>query len=93
MLCAYSPFHGSTEKELFSNITNAPVIYPSFLSHTVRSLFSGLLERDPEKRFGGRQGDNIRLHPFFADISWEKLEKGEIEPPFKPKVVSRILDI
>ena len=48
-----------------------------------------LLERDPEKRLGCLEdkGQPIRRHPFFAPIEWAKLESGQLEPPFKPKVV------
>lgn len=30
---------------------------------------------------------NIQLHPFFKTINWQALERREVEPPFKPKVV------
>lgn len=30
----------------------------------------------------------IRMHPFFSEIDWDKLYAKEIEPPFKPNVVS-----
>ncbi len=29
----------------------------------------------------------IRNHPFFQDIDWDKLERKELEPPYKPLVV------
>lgn len=44
-----------------------------------------LFERDPTRRLG--IVGNIRLHPFFKAITWQALERREIEPPFKPKVV------
>lgn len=44
-----------------------------------------LLERDPTKRLGVT--GNIKLHPFFKTINWTLLEKRQVEPPFKPKVV------
>lgn len=41
--------------------------------------------REPENRLGVR-GD-IRQHPLFREINWEELERKEIDPPFRPKVV------
>ncbi|XP_008336325.2 protein kinase C delta type-like [Cynoglossus semilaevis] len=43
-----------------------------------------MFERDPTRRLG--VVGNIRLHPFFAVINWQALERREVEPPFKPKV-------
>jgi hypothetical protein len=33
----------------------------------------------------GQNGVNdIKEHPFFSNISWEKLEQKHVEPPYKP---------
>ena len=57
------------------------------LTLTLTDFFSlQLFERDPTRRLG--IVGNIRLHPFFKTINWPALERREIEPPFKPKVVS-----
>lgn len=44
-----------------------------------------LFERDPTRRLG--VVGNIRSSSFFKTINWQALERREIEPPFKPKVV------
>lgn len=49
------------------------------------SATAQLFVREPEKRLGVR-GD-IRQHPLFREINWEELERKEIDPPFRPKVV------
>ncbi len=48
-----------------------------------------LLEKDPAKRLGtpGCTAGEITDQPFFKSINWDKLDRKEIEPPFKPKVV------
>ena len=33
---------------------------------------------------------SIRSQSFFSPIDWDKIETREIEPPFKPKIVSNL---
>ncbi|KAG8138467.1 hypothetical protein E2320_004367 [Naja naja] len=45
-----------------------------------------MLFQEPERRLGAR--GNIRQHAFFQEITWEALERKEIDPPFRPIVKS-----
>jgi hypothetical protein len=48
-----------------------------------------LLERNPKKRLGcgPKDAEEIKKHPFFKDIDWDKLDKKLLEPPFRPALV------
>ena len=49
-------------------------------------LISRLLSKDPIERL--KNVNNIQNDPFYSIyIKWDKLEKGEIEPPIKPNTV------
>ncbi|KAM5170295.1 protein kinase C theta type [Mantella aurantiaca] len=86
MLIGQSPFRGIDEEQLFQSIRMDDPFYPRFLSKEAKDLLVMLFVREPEKRLGVK--GNIRQHCFFQDIDWERLEKRQMEPPFKPKVKS-----
>ncbi len=60
-----------------------------YFTTEAKSLLKGLLERDPTKRLGSSEEDanELKVHPWFVNINWDKLLKKEITPPFKPFVV------
>ncbi len=40
-----------------------------------------LLNKNPKSRIGVNDKNEIRKHPFFKSIDWNKLYNREIEPP------------
>lgn len=47
-----------------------------------------LLEKSCSNRLGmsGRGFEDVKAHPFFKTVNWNHLEKGILEPPFRPNV-------
>ncbi|CAH2107592.1 unnamed protein product [Euphydryas editha] len=88
MLIGQSPFSGCDEDELFWSICNEMPSYPRFLSSEALSILTRLLDKDARTRLGGAEcmhGD-IRDQDFFHPIHWDRLERRELEAPFKPRV-------
>lgn len=70
---------------LLSDRKASPLSCSQVSTAVVFSSFLQLFERDPTRRLGV-VGD-IRVQPFFKSVNWNSLERREVEPPFKPKVV------
>jgi serine/threonine protein kinase len=87
MLSGWPPYFDEDPKRMNKMILLEPLTFePSLFPSHAQSLIAGLLNRDPEKRLGsGLYGtQNIKNHPFFAKVNWDKLYKRQIEPPYKP---------
>lgn len=88
MLIGLPPFYSQNINIMYQKILNGELRFPSYVGADAQSLLEGLLTRDVDKRLGsGADGSaRIKNHPFFKDIDWEKLEKKELPPPWKPEV-------
>ncbi|XP_045698785.1 ribosomal protein S6 kinase alpha-2 isoform X2 [Phyllostomus hastatus] len=88
MLTGSLPFQGKDRKETMALILKAKLGMPQFLSAEAQSLLRALFKRNPCNRLGaGSDGvEEIKRHPFFVTIDWNKLYRKEIKPPFKPAV-------
>uniref|UniRef100_A0A803TRS3 Ribosomal protein S6 kinase A1 n=1 Tax=Anolis carolinensis TaxID=28377 RepID=A0A803TRS3_ANOCA len=80
---SFSMTHGELH-----NIPIAKLGMPQFLSAEAQSLLRSLFKRNPANRLGsGSDGvEEIKRHPFYSTIDWNKLFRREIKPPFKPAV-------
>nr|CCD12967.1 unnamed protein product [Trypanosoma congolense IL3000] len=52
------------------------------ISEEAQDLLRRLLDRDAATRL--QDVEELKAHPFFRDIDWEKLVRREIDPPFHP---------
>ncbi|XP_039540963.1 ribosomal protein S6 kinase alpha-3 isoform X3 [Pimephales promelas] len=86
MLTGTLPFQGKDRKETMTMILKAKLGMPQFLSSEAQSLLRSLFKRNPSNRLGaGADGvEEIKRHPFYSTIDWNKLFRRELYPPFKP---------
>jgi len=92
MMTGLPPFYDEDVNHMYQRILNDPLLFPDDMQADAKSIMTGLLNRDPTKRLGVNGGEEIRRHPFFKSIDWNKLLAKKIQPPFKPSVES-VLDV
>ncbi|CAI5770618.1 RAC-gamma serine threonine-protein kinase isoform X1 [Podarcis lilfordi] len=90
MMCGRLPFYNQDHEKLFELILMEDIKFPRTLSSDAKSLLSGLLIKDPNKRLGGGPDDakEIMRHSFFAGVNWQDVYDKKLVPPFKPQVTS-----
>ncbi|CAL1681265.1 unnamed protein product [Lasius platythorax] len=81
MLTGQSPFSGCDEDELFWSICNERPFIPRYLSQEATDILISLLEKDSGKRPPAHE---IAMHAFFQNLPWDRLERRQLEAPFKP---------
>ncbi|XP_052213736.1 protein kinase C-like 1 [Dreissena polymorpha] len=64
--------------------------YPRWLPKEAGSILSLLFERNPADRLGMPTcpAGPIRAVPYFRQVDWERMDRRQVEPPFKPKIKS-----
>ena len=83
MLVGITPFFTNRKEDIFHNIEFGELKIPEFVSEKAATLLRGLLQKDPNKRLGGSPKDaqEIKEHPYFKDVDWEKVYNKQITPP------------
>ena len=84
-LTSTSPFGGMTLDEVFSNIKNRTIEWPDIgygqdmMFPEAKDIIDKFLDPNPLTRLGTNGFDEIKNHPFFKGIDWDKI--GEQESP------------
>lgn len=75
---------------LFRRILTKRVPFPRNFDKRAMDFISHLLEKSARRRLGRKGVEEIKKHPFLADIDWQKCELRELEPPIVPKVSNEV---
>ena len=91
MRIGVTPFFNKNKNLLLTKIQRAKVIFPDKdkykldYSNEFVDIIEKLLDKDPKKRLGNKNGVHEVLdHPWFKDLDIKALESMKIEPPLKP---------
>ncbi|KAL0473661.1 NCU06240-like protein [Neurospora intermedia] len=89
MLCGYTPFwDGSSPMKIYENILKGKVRYPQWVNPDAQDLLERLITADLSKRLGNLYGgpQDVKSHPWFAEVTWDRLARKDIDAPYTPPV-------
>lgn len=81
MMYGSPPFYNRDHEKMFHDIVNRELFFDNTkadVSENCKNMIYTLLRKDPEKRLGSKNEDEIKLHPWFEDIDWSALLKKEV---------------
>ena len=85
MFCGYHPF-GKKNKKIDPTIYLRKTYIPEKVGKKAKDLIEKLFVGDPKKRLGYNSADDVKNHPFFHDIDFNKVLNKEYKPPFIPQL-------
>ena len=85
MFCGYHPFKSKGQK-IDPNIYLRKTYIPDKVGKTARDLIEKLFVSNPKKRLGYKSSDEVKNHPFFKGIDFDKVLRKEYKPPFIPNL-------
>jgi protein kinase A len=89
MLCGYTPFWDSgSPMKIYENILRGRVKYPAYINPDAQNLLERLITADLTKRLGNLYGgpQDVKNHPWFAEVTWDRLARKDIDAPYSPPV-------
>ncbi|KDO18578.1 AGC protein kinase [Saprolegnia parasitica CBS 223.65] len=84
----YPPFYlpQSKQKHTHQRILFQSPKFTATISPEFQDLLTSLLEKDPTKRLGNTAGiAELKAHPWFHGVDWDRVLKKEMTPPIVPK--------
>jgi len=92
MLVGQPPFVDQEPMGIYQKILNGRIAFPRGFSPDARSLVKKLVTADLSKRFGNlkRGGNDILNHKWFTGLDLQKLERLEIDAPYKPTMANEM---
>ena len=74
--------------KIYENILRGRVKYPPFINHDAQDLLEKLITADLTKRLGNLYGgsQDVKDHPWFAEVTWDRLARKDIDAPYMPPV-------
>ncbi|KIY68441.1 kinase-like protein, partial [Cylindrobasidium torrendii FP15055 ss-10] len=91
MLAGVTPFMAESKDDMFTGILEDEIVFPDEIKTELDTtdLIYGLLQKDPEDRLSRF---DVKEHPYFAGIEWDKVYNKDYEPVHVPELDSSMDD-
>jgi len=88
MLSGYPPYYNDNHVRLYEAVLEGNMKFPAHFDKNAIDLIKRLTARDVSMRYGNlRHGvEDIKSHPWFHGVNWQRLLEKKIKPPYLPKV-------
>lgn len=94
LLTGSPPFYSDDKRAMFRKIIGEQPKMPSYFKDDLKDLLKGLLEKKPRSRLGCRKENGgikeLKGHPWFNGINWDKLYRKEYTIPYKPTITDNL---
>ena len=84
-ISAYNPSSSLKENQRLVITTDSHMktqVKKLSVSHECEDFLKKVLTKDPETRLGAYNKDEIKQHPFFNELDWNKVHNRELKAPF-----------
>lgn len=82
MLTGKLPFWNRSKEQVIKNVSAGVLKLPVDLSKKAKNLLYLLLNRNPTKRLGAKEGaEEVKKHPWFEGIDWELAKQRKLPVP------------
>ena len=87
MLTGSLPYFQGNWNEMYQKRVNGGVLqFPRGVPRLAMEICARLLDREPKTRIGSLGGaEEVRQHPWLADMNWELLYSKQMQPPIDPR--------
>jgi protein kinase A len=88
MLAGFPPFYHENNALLYEAVLEGHIRYPSHFDPKAMDLIQKLCTSDVAQRYGAMKNgaEDIKSHPWFVGVDWQKLYNRRIRPPYIPNV-------
>ncbi|KAF7536603.1 hypothetical protein G7054_g4421 [Neopestalotiopsis clavispora] len=90
MLTGLPPFHHRDTEEQQHRIISQAVQLPRGLPSHASDILGALLLKDPMRRLGANGASEVKAHPFFYGLDWQRVHQRDYPTPFQHENASPV---